>query len=165
MLRKNKRGSAKDLGLIMVVMLVFGMMTLIGFKLTSEFNDRVATMSVFNADARTASQTLTNQYTGSIDNSFVFLAIGMALVSLILASLVRIHPVFIPLFFIAWVVLIFVSGILSNIYTEMAANANLLAQSSQLTFIPLILGKLPWFVGVFGILLMTVMYKLWSNSQ
>jgi hypothetical protein len=158
----NKKGSLIDLIVIGVVLLFFGVVLLIGFKVTSEFNDEIQAHPDIPTRAKTASTTLTGHYSGTMDYGFLLLAIGIAIATLILAALVRIHPVFVPLYFIGLVIVIFLCGIFSNIYQEMAANTNLITQADQLIFTSHILTYLPLIVGIFGILLMIIMYKLWS---
>lgn len=149
----------------MTVLTVFGFMMLVAVTLNVSVNDKIQSMDIFGADSKNAANTVTEKYTSAVDNGFGLLAIGLAIVALILASLVRVHPIFIPLFIIIWVIIIFVSGIMSNIYDEAATNPALSAQADQLNTISLLLTKLPWFIGVFGMILMVVMYKLWSNAQ
>ena len=164
-LKRNRKGSLPDILFISIILLFAALVILIGFKITSEINDQVASMPIMPARATAATSSLTGDYSGVVDNTFLFFAIGMGMVVLALAALVRVHPIFIPFFFIGLVLVIFFSGILSNIYQEMAANPNLAAQATQLTFINHILEYLPFIVGVFGFLLMLVMYKLWKVDQ
>lgn len=159
---KNKKGSLVDIIIIGAVLLFFGIVLLFGFKITSAFNDKVQSMSEIPTNAKVASQTLTGHYSGSMDYGFLLLAIGISIATLVLAALVRIHPIFVPLYFIGLVIVIFLCGVFSNIYQEMAADSNLIAFADQLVFTSHILHYLPLIVGVFGMLLMIVMYKLWS---
>lgn len=164
--RRNKKGSAQDLILIVVVALVFGLLTLFMFKITDSFNDKFQDLDIDTpGESKAASATMTGHFTGAVDNGFLLLLIGLSIVSLVLASLVRIHPIFIPLFLIAWMFILFLSGVFANIYSEAASTPILSAEADQLTFISLILPKLPWFIGVFGMLLMIVMFKLRSNAE
>jgi len=166
MLRKlNKKGSIQDLVFIAVVLLSLGMMVLFGFKVTTEFNNNIQTMSEIPTEAKTSTTSLLGNYSGTIDNTFLLLTIGLAIGALILASLVRVHPIFIPFFWISLLFVIFICGVLSNIYQETAAATQLSALADQLTFISHILEYLPFIVGVIGHILMAVLYKIWSNDQ
>lgn len=141
------------------------MVLLFGFKITGAFNTQVQSMTDMPDEAKTSTATLTNHYSGAMDYGFLILAIGLGIATLILAALVRIHPVFIPLYFIGLLFVIILSGVFSNIYQGMAADTNLITYADQLVFTSHILNYLPIIVGTFGILLMVVMYKLWSVSQ
>lgn len=141
------------------------MVVLFGFKITGAFNTQVQSMTDMPDEAKTSTATLTNHYSGAMDYGFLILAIGLGIATLILAALVRIHPVFIPLYFIGLLFVIILSGVFSNIYQGMAADTNLITYADQLVFTSHILNYLPIIVGTFGILLMVVMYKLWSVSN
>jgi hypothetical protein len=144
---------------------VFAVVVLISFKITNDFNAVVQNSTTMPATAQTASATLTGQFPGVIDNTFLFFAMGLGVVTLILAALVRVHPIFIPLFIIGLVFLIFFSAIYSNVYQEMALTDSLAPQAAQLTFITNVMTFLPFIIGVLGVLLMIVMHKLFAIEQ
>ena len=162
--RKGKKGSLADISMIGVVILFLAILLLVGFKVTSELNDRFQASPIPDDKGKASAQQLTDYYPGVLDNTFLFFAVGLSMVTLILAALVKVHPIFIPFFFIGLVVLIFLTGIFSNIYQEMAADSNLASYAADLTFTTNLMENLPLIVGVFGILLMIVMYKLWSTQ-
>ena len=161
----SKRGSLQDIILMGVFVLIFGMITLISFKVVTELNTIFQANAVLPDASKNVSTRLLGFFPGIIDNTFLFFVIGLAIVVIVLAALVRVHPIFIPFFFIAWVFLIFISGILSNIYQAVAANAEFIGLANQLTFITNVLTLLPMFVGIFGIILMVIMYKSWQVAQ
>lgn len=163
--KKNKKGSLQDVILIGAVLLFFGIVLLIGSKVTDEWNTAIQARSDIPARAKVATSTLNADYGGAMDYGFLLLAFGLGIATLILAALVRIHPVFIPLYFIGLVLVVFLCGVFSNIYQEMAADTQLTTLADELVFTSHILTYLPLIVGVFGILLMIVMYKLWSVNQ
>ncbi len=164
-LKRNRRGSLQDIILMGVVLLFFGVVLLIGSRVMGAFDDQIQAHADIPARAKTASTSLNADYGGAMDYGFLLLAVGLGIATLILAALVRIHPVFIPLFFIGLVIVIFLCGVFSNIYQEMAEDSNLTAYADELTFTSHILEYLPLIVAIFGILLMLVMYKLWSVNQ
>lgn len=161
----NKKGSLLDLVFLIVVALFFGIIVLVMYKLGSSFNDKIQSMNVIPTEAKTFSTAMVGHYSGVVDYSMLFLVIGLGLAAFIMASLVRIHPIFLPFYLIALVLVIFFAGIASNIYQEMAANPSLSSLASNLVIISNILYFLPLIVGVFGTILAIVMYKLWDNSQ
>lgn len=160
----NKKGSIQDLAIIGIILFSLSIMILMGYKVTTEFNNVVQTDSSFDTHSKEASNTLVNHYPGIIDNSFLFLAIGLSLITLILAALVRVSPIFFVLYIIALVIVIFVCGVFSNVYDEMASNPELSTLASNLTFISAILTYMPLILGVFGTLLSIIMYKSWREQ-
>ena len=94
----NKRGSIGDIFLIIAMLLVFSMAVLIGYKITNSFNANIQADALMPAEAKTASTQLVGYYPGAMDNVFLLFTIGVCIVTLILAALVRVHPMFIILF-------------------------------------------------------------------
>ena len=145
---------------VVLVIFVLGLIVLFGYKIVYEFNSNIQDNADIPSNAKTASTTLVSYYPGIVDNMFLFMTFGIAIAALALAALVRVHPIFIPLFIVALIVIVVASGVLSNIYQEFANNPLMSTQAGQLTFISNILGLLPFVVAIFGTLLMVVMYKI-----
>lgn len=147
----------------MGAMIFFAIVGLVAFKLVTSFGDHFdSNPAQVDSHGSEALTKIEGYFPGVVDNSFLFFTIFVAIVVLVLAVLVRIHPIFIPLFIIGWIFIVFISGIVSNIYQEMAASPQLISEASQLTFTTTILTYLPLIIGVFGMLIMMVMYKLWK---
>lgn len=164
-LKKEKKGSIQDVIFWVVVLLVFAMGALIVFKIFTAINTEVQASSTIPATSKAISTRMLGYFPTLIDSGFVFFAIGLMIVTFILASLVRIHPIFFIFYIIGLIGVIFISGIISNIYTEMAAAPELIAQADQLVMISYIMRYLPFFTGIFGSILAIFMYKLYQNSS
>lgn len=162
--RSGKKGSIQDLILIGAVLLFFAFVVLISFKILDEFEAQVGTMTDIPTEALESTALMKSYYPGIIDNAFLFLLVVLSVGALILAALVRIHPIFIPLFILAWVFITFLAGIMSNIYQEVASQTELIALANQLTFITSIMTFLPIIILVIGGALMVVQYKQWSTA-
>lgn len=161
---KNNKGSAQDILWLGISLLILSIVILIGYKISNEINTEVQASDLFEAHGKGAMQNINNMYPGVIDNSFLFLTISLAIGAFILAALVRIHPVFIILFIIALALIIFLSGLFSNIYQKIAENPEMISLAQQLTFTHQIMSTLPFIVGVLGGLLAIIMYKTWQTS-
>ena len=161
---KNKKGSVLDLILIGSICLAFAFFILIGFKISTEINTQIQSMDVIPAEGKLAANNLVGNYTTSIDYGFLFFIVGLSIVVLILAALVRIHPIFIVFYIIGLVFVIFFAGIFSNIYQEMADSTEFVALSNQLLFVDKIMTFLPWFVAVVGTLLCIITYKSYADG-
>lgn len=156
---KNKKGSILDLIFIGVFLLIFAVGTLLVFYVSDTINDKLQSMDEINDRAKGSYATINGLYSGVIDNSFLFLTVGLSIVSIILASLVRFHPVFFVFFIIALAIIIFISIVFSNIYLEMANVPELQATADKLVFTTNIMWLLPWIVGIIGTMLSIIMYK------
>lgn len=162
MARLNKKGSIQDLILIMVIITAFAVGTLVVYKISNELNTKFQANDRLDDKGKAAFSQINNMYPSVIDNSFLLLVIGLCLGALILAFMVRIHPVFFVGFVIVLVIIIFLAGVMSNIYLEIANNPNFEEEATNLTFITHIIGKLPLIIGIFGFLISIVMYKNWQ---
>lgn len=160
----SKKGSVLDMLWIGIGITMFAASLLFGYKIYNEFNTQIQGNPDYVA-GQNISTAVGSHYTGTMDNMFMFLTIALCIGSLILAALVRVHPIFIPIFIIVMILVIFFAGILSNIYTEMAETPNLSTEANALTKTSFIMTRLPLIIGIIGFVLMMVMYKLWSIDQ
>jgi len=164
-IRNSKKGSLIDMVFIVIGLLVFTTSVLMGAKIAGEWSDKVALMPGMPAEAVASSAAMSAHYSGVVDHTFLLLTIGLAMGAFVLASLVRVHPIFLPFFLIALVFVIFFAGVFSNVYQGMAENAALSSTADELVFISNIMTFLPFIVGILGSVLAVVMFKLWSNAQ
>lgn len=161
---QNKKGSLTDMFIICGVVLIFFVGLLTSFKISTEFNNQIQSSDIFPSESKDAGNDMVDLYSGTVDNSFLFLVIGLGIGTLILASMIAVHPIFmIPGIFV-YLMLIFFSAITSNIYHEMATAEGFTTLANQLTFISTILTYFPWVIGFFGALLMIVMYNKYQMS-
>ena len=156
----NKKASATDVIFIAVVMLVFAMFALLGFTIVSKFDAQLDERTDIPQRALDSTETMKNHYTGVMDNVILLLLILLVMSSFVLASLVKISPIFIPFYFLALIFIIIFAGVLSNIYQEMAGNDELGVYADKLTFTTQILFYLPFIVGIIGFIVMVATYKL-----
>lgn len=163
-INESKKGGIQDLIYIMVVLTVFGAMILFGFKFMDELNSEFQANDKINQRGKDAVSSINNLYPTVVDNTFLYLMIGLCIVALIFAMLVAIHPVFFILYFVFLTIIIYVGGILSNIYQEMAANAALTSVADQLVYTSHILQYLPIIIGIFGIVLAVILYRTYQHS-
>jgi hypothetical protein len=164
-LKRNKKGSALDLIWIGVILVFFSIVLILGFYIGGEINTKFQSHTDIPSEGKVASAQLVSNYPAVYDNMFLFFMVGISIVTLVLAALVRIHPVFIPLFIIAWIFISFIGGIFSNIFQALAENPDLAASANQLTFTSTIMSYLPMIIGIIGMILMVVMYKTWKVNQ
>ena len=164
MRKKNKKGSLEDLGMIILFVFGFCFLALIGYKLANGLNTEIQASSALEAHGKTAANTIESFYPGVIDNSALFFTIGLCIVSLVLAGMVRVHPIFLVFYIMFLPFMIYMGAVFSNVYETMATNAELSTLASNLTMISIITQWLPLIVTVIGILLAIVMYKNWRET-
>ncbi len=165
-LRKNKKGDLPSMATMITIMFFFSILVIIGFKVMNELNEQFQNADVLpNAQARAGSQKLTNTFPGIIDNSFLFVTIGIFAGILILSALTRLHPIFYPFFIFGVFVLVLVSAALSNLYTTIHYHPTMIDVGQQLTFIGYIMEFLPFIIALMGFIIAPILYKTWSAQQ
>jgi len=164
-IRRNKKGSIEDLTFLMIFLLVVGLTLLITFKVSSLWNDEVQASSEFDTYAKEASSELTGKFTNTLDGIYLFGFIMLFIVAIVSASLVRIHPIFIPVFLVIWVIIIFIGGAFSSVWNSIAGNSNFITAANQLTFVSYFMNNLAYVIAVVGMVLMIVMYKAWRENS
>lgn len=161
----NKKGSLVDVAYIVIILLAFSLLILISSRVLGGFVSELKNVPGVAQEGIDAANNFEHQYNNTIDGAFLFLFAGIIIAMFVLAALVRVHPIFIPLFFIALIFVIFLCGIASNVYQEMAANTEMVSIAEDHIFMSHIMEFFPLIIGVVGFALMLVMYKLWSASQ
>jgi len=156
----NKKGSILDLVYIGMILVFFSVVILIGLKIATSFNDNIQANADIDTTTKAQTDSVTAKMTYTMDNTFLYLTILMCIVMLILAAMVAVHPIFIVIYFVTWIFTIFLAGVFSNIYQTMATNSELSTLANDLPFILGIMTYLPLIIGIIGIVLMVVMYKV-----
>ena len=162
----GKKGSAVDLTFIISAIFSFAVVaiivTLLVYHINSEFQDS----DVLDTDAKAASETMSSGFASSMDGAVIFVFFGLCFLSLLLASLVAVHPTFLILYFLELIVLILVSGAISNAYQAVIENESISVIASYFSLSTSFFHYLPFVIAVIGIVLMVIMYKaratLWN---
>lgn len=161
----RKKGSIQDLLFVAVVLLVFSVVIIVGYKINNELNIKFQATDKIDAEGKSAFDQINNLYPGVLDNSFLFLVVGLSIGALVLAAMVRIHPIFIAVFFIVLSIIVFLSAIFSNIYDKIATEPEMAALAANLTFTSQIMSTLPWIIAIFGSLLAIIMYRTYRMAE
>jgi hypothetical protein len=164
-MKKNKRASLGDLAYIIYVIAGFSLLLLIFGTLNNAWNDKMQALPNMPDAGKTAQTKINNLYSGVLDNSVLFLVIGMCIAALVLAMMVVIHPVFFVLYFILLGVVIYVGAVGSNMYQYAASEPSMQAMAERLVMTSYVCQYLPFLIGAFGFLIAIVMYKSWRNTN
>ena len=164
-IKKNKKGSVQDLLYVAVGLFALSLVILICYRVSTSLNEEFQASDKVDAHGKAAHQQITNLYPGVIDNSFLFVTVILSIGTLILAALVRIHPIFLPIYLLAWMFVIFLCAVFSNAYQEMAASSEFAALAANMTFMNQVMTTLPFIIGIVGALLAIVMYKAYKGDQ
>lgn len=144
-----------DIFTIAIFIVVFAVFIIFGKIIVNEFaNDPVLTNNTHSQNALDTA----NSGMLSFDNIIIFAIVMLSLGSIILAFLIKTHPVF---FFIAIFLLVFaltMAGIVGRTMDALTDNAQISATASQFPKMMLVLDNFPTFIFVLGLLIMISMY-------
>lgn len=158
----NNKGSLQDLIFAMIVIFGFSLIVLFAVRIYTEIDDNVQDGKIFEAEQKAQSAQVKSAMISSIDNTYLLLLVFFIMGTLILAALVRVHPIFIPIYFFGWIFVVFLSTIFANVYYGVSSNPEMAETASQFFFMDNMMVMLPFLIGLFGMILMVVIYKLWS---
>lgn len=162
--KQNKRGALSDLAYIIYVVGGAALLILILGTWVNSFNDKIQAVDIIPSEGKSAVNSVNELYGGVIDNSILFLVIGMCIAALMLALMVVMHPIFFVFYFILLSIIIYVGGIASNMYQMAASTDALSTMADKLIMISYICQYLPFIIGVMGFILAIIMYRTWRNS-
>jgi len=159
-MRKNKKGSIEDLIAIAGILFVFAILSIVGIKVYDQFkNEQALQTNYSNATFEKVGKGIM-----ITDNLIFFVFISLAIVMIILASLVRVHPIFFFITFIVFIIVLFISIIFSNAYEQFSNSTIFSNNSITMTKTNFLLSKLPWFIAGLGFILLVVMYASARNG-
>lgn len=147
---QNKKGSAQDIFMFIVVGFSFALICTLGFYLVSQINPTLKDKIGGTQANISINETLDiwEASTGSLDFASVGVIMGLMLAVILSALLVRLHPAFYFLFFILLILAIVVAVPLSNSY-ELFEDK--LGTSGDMSITSFIMTNLPLFVAVIGV--------------
>ena len=114
---------------------------------------------IFNSNAKSASTNLSNDFPNVINGSVIFLFFALVLVSLVLASLVPIHPVFLIFYIFEYLILIWLSAGIANAYQEIIESPIFATEAGQYQLTTFFFRYFPYVIGIVGAALAIVIYK------
>lgn len=155
----GKKGSITDLPFIVTGVFTFAIVAILVAFLVDNINTRVQDNDVFTTKAKTASSNMNNDFPTVVNTGIVFVFFGMCLISLILASLVPIHPVFLVFYFFEWIILIWLGGGIANAYQKLIELNLFSTQAAQFEAATFLFQYLPYVIMIVGALLAVVVYK------
>ena len=159
MMMLRKKGSITDLPFLIGGILSFALVALLVALLLNNLNTQIQDTDIFNTDAKAASEKMSNDFPEVVDGMIVFTFFAMVMVSLVLAALVPVHPVFLIFYILEYLLLIWLSGGIANAYQEVIENPIFATQADQFILTTHFFRYFPFFVGVVGAVLAIVVYK------
>lgn len=157
---KGKKGFIGDLLIYGIMIFILAVVILIAFMVLSKVN--IGFQSLTGDTTTNGKQILsdnTNRYVKVQDAMFLGCTIGFMIALMILAWALSSHPVFAMISFVMLIIITSVGIHLANAYYSFSSDSNMSAYASQFTFIPLVMGRLPIFILMAGVVFFIVLYS------
>lgn len=154
------KGSITDLPFIMAGIFSIAVVAFLVTVMVTNLDNKVQDIDVFNTNAKDASEKMADDFPAVMDGGIIFIFFAMVFVSLILASLVPIHPIFLPFYLLEYVLLLWVSTGIANAYQKVAELSIFSATANQFGFTIFFFHYFPYAIGFAGAILAIVMYKV-----
>jgi len=117
---------------VLVILVLFGIISVIGLNLFTTLNDEVQSDSTFTPEAQAISSSLFDKYPVLMDNLFLFAFVLLIIFTIVSVFLLESHPIF----FIITVVLLvgfFLSAVLlGNVFDDMMNDSDMSTYANQM---------------------------------
>lgn len=160
----NKRGSIQDIAYLIILFFAFSLVCFIAYKILIEFQDNLGASDMLPQESKDALTKTKGVFDNYMDKIFLFVVITSVIVTFILATLIRVHPIFLVLYLISLIFLIFLAAVFSNAYQEFASNPEFIQIADHWIIMNYIMSNLPFIIAIVGFILMFILYKLNSNT-
>ena len=154
----NKKGFFGDIGLVIAIMLLIAVMTIIGYKVFTSYNEKWQANDSVDSNAKALVQQNKDRYVALWDGIFMFIFAMLCIALFISVAAIGTRPEFFFISLILLVIFIGGSAMISNVYEDVATSPQLNTTSSEFNFIPFIMGELPNVALLLGFLVMVGLY-------
>jgi hypothetical protein len=150
-----------------IVVLIFGvaLSAVIGLTIWYKFQEKTASMAIFN---NTAIQNITNKvntgYT-AVDNMFPLLFLGGNLAAIFLSFMVRAHPIFLVFSIVVILLMLVLAAVFSNAYYQIGSADAMVNYSAQFPMTNTVMNNLVLFQMVFCFIDAIVLYSSIGRSD
>ena len=155
----HKKGSLFDILYLAVGIFTLALIVLMVSLLAYHINVNVQSNDIFPDDAKTASTLMSTRFPQTMNYMIVVAFFLGCIISLILASLISVHPAFLIAYIFEWLILIWVSSMIANAYQFIEENEVLSVISGNFVLTTNFFHYFPFIIGFFGAILAIVMYK------
>ena len=156
----KKKGSIQDIAFAMIILFAMAIVFLSVKYSYTEFVERAINNTVVNeSSSSVAVFTQTRDMTDRWDYILFALLMGFTFAILISAWFAGGHPIFAFMYFIALVLIVTVSAILSFVWEKVSEDTILSSVAAELPIIDLILRNFPIYIAVLGFVGLMIMFS------
>lgn len=148
---------------IVIGVFVVAVIAVLVSTVTSQINTQVSRIPLIGQQAQTASTTLSTTIPDTMNSGILFVFFGACIASIILASLVIVHPVFFIFYILETSLLVFFSGGIADAFQSFIETPALAQQYQQFGAMIFLFRWLPIIIGIVSFILAIIMYKVRQN--
>lgn len=157
---RRKKGSITDLPFIISGIFSLALIVLFVTLIVNNINTQVQDNDIFDDNAKSASTKMSSDYPGVMDGMTVLTFFLFVIVSLVLAALIPVHPVYLLFYLIEYLVLIWLGAGIANAYQAVIENPIFAVEAEQFILTTHFFRYFPFIIGVVGAVLAIVVYKV-----
>lgn len=155
---KHRKGSIGDSLFWVAVMLFFGILIVIGWKVQSLLNDAIQDAPGMADEAKTIMTENTDRYVRTFDNLFLITFVGIFLSGAIAAYFIYTHP---ALYWLTWPLIVFyvaVIAIIANVGDSFFHSSGITEYFDDFTIMPFIFDNYVKIITLFILLFLAFMF-------
>jgi hypothetical protein len=162
-MKRNKKGNVIfDTLLIIVVLIVFSLVSILGYKIYSDFNTDLQADEDMNEYAKNMSADMNTRFPSIFDGAFVFLFILLWVFVIISSFMIDTHPIFFVCTAIISVFIIIIAASMANAWNDVTSDEEF---ASLLVDFPFTVYIIQHYVMYVVILMFTAMVALFAKSR
>jgi len=119
-LRSKKGNAFSDSLLVLAILVVFGLLSMVGYTVLKDLNSEIQSSDDFNANTKANIGNLNSNYPSFMDYLFLTVLVLLLIATVVFSYLVDTYPVFFIVTIIVTIIVLFIAGILTNSYDELA---------------------------------------------
>jgi len=124
--KMNKRGNAvEDTLTALVIIVVFAIVSIFGFKMMSEFNDAWQSDPDMTEISKTVTQDFTTNYPILYDNAFILLVFMLWIGLMVMSFFIDSHPIFFVLTLLLLIFVFAAAAVMSNYFLDLAETGDM----------------------------------------
>ena len=158
-LSSNKKGNAiVETIMVMVVIFIFGLMTIIGFKINDDLYEDMTDNTTFSAEAIEVTETINTGYPKWFDGGFLLMFILLYIFVLVSAFFLDTHPLFFVFTILLLAFVLIVGAVLANSWEEIISDGDFGAVSASFPITSFIISHMVETVLIIGASIAFVLY-------
>lgn len=162
-MKLHKKGNVIfDTLLVIVVLIVFSLVSILGYKIYSDFNTDLQADADINEYAKNMSSDMNTRYPSIFDGAFVLLFILLWVFIIVSSFMIDTHPIFFVCMLLLSVFVIIIAASLANSWNDVTQDAEF---ASLLVDFPITVYIIQHYVLYVVMLMFTAMIALYAKSR